>query len=103
MKKSFFALMFAGILMGVRVLSGQPADCQKQCQEQLKNCKAHCMVMGADNTGCDERCVKENTRCLEKCETVKPDSNAADDDDAELDNDADYNDDSLDNDSEFED
>ena len=103
MKKIFYALTLMVLLLTFRILSGQPTDCQKQCQEQLKNCKSHCLTMGADNTGCDERCIKENTRCLAKCETVKPDNKATDNDDADVEDDADYNDDSLDDDSEFED
>ena len=103
MKKIFYALTLMVLMLTFRVLSGQTPDCQKQCQERLKNCKTHCMTMGADNTGCDERCIKENTRCLAKCEAVKSGDNDTDDDDADLENDADYNDDSLDDDSEFED
>jgi hypothetical protein len=103
MKRTIFALAFAGLLMGFRILSGQTTDCHKRCQEQLMNCKNNCQTLGANAAGCDERCVKENAGCLSKCEAVKPDNDAADDDDAELDNDADYIDDSLDDDSEFED
>jgi hypothetical protein len=103
MKRTIFTLMFAGLLLGFRILSGQTADCKKQCQERLNNCKTHCLTMGADNTGCHDRCIKENTGCLAKCEAIKPDNDTADDDDSDLDDDADYNDDSLDDDSEFED
>jgi hypothetical protein len=103
MKKIIFLLMLAGLLLGFSILVGQTADCQNQCREQLKSCKTSCLTMGAGNSGCDERCVRENAGCLSKCEAVKPDNDAADDDDADLDNNADYNDDTLDDDSEFED
>jgi hypothetical protein len=68
------------------VLSGQPAECRKKCDENFTACSNRCMVMAADNTGCGGRCEKERDRCAGACESVRKNSAGRDfdlDDDLE--------------------
>jgi hypothetical protein len=110
MKNKFTAIVLSLFLLVFRTLHGQTAECQKKCEDQKTRCSTHCQVMGADNTGCEERCVKESASCLGACQNAKPDKKDDSDDNAEYeDNDDDDStddfdrDDDLDNDDDFKD
>ena len=83
------------IVMLVRFTNtfAQSADCSKNCETRHTNCYNSCQVMGADNTGCADRCVKEREACLKECgddkKTVNPDDDDDDDDKAADDSDDD--------------
>jgi hypothetical protein len=92
MKKIALLFALAILFPGYKILHGQTAECQKKCEDQKKQCSIRCQVMGADNTGCEEQCVKESARCLGACKSAVPRGDSC------INDDSDYEDDEADED-----